>query len=191
MSAVEPSDDELLAAIARGEERAFGALVARHAGRARALALRLTRNAADADDLVQEAFSRAFTSAARWQAQGIRFSTWLHRVVVNLAADEGRKRRVRRSVTLDDVPETADGRPDASEALERGERAVALRRAIAELPERQRQALVLTYGSGLPNAEVATVLGISIEAVEAALSRARSALRREMRKEGWIGETTE
>lgn len=191
MSAVEPSDDDLLAATARGEERAFGALVARHAGRARALALRLTQNTADADDLVQEAFTRAFAAAARWQAQGIRFSTWLHRVVVNLAADEGRKRRVRRSVTLDEVPEAIDGRPDASEALERSERAAALRRAIAELPERQRQALVLTYGSGLPNAEVATVLGISVEAVEAALSRARSTLRRDMRKEGWIEETTQ
>jgi RNA polymerase sigma-70 factor (ECF subfamily) len=186
----EPSDDELLAATARGEERAFGRLVARHASRARALALRLTRNAADADDLVQEAFTRAYTGAVRWRAEGVRFSTWLHRVLVNLAADEGRKKAVRRTGPIAEGQDFPSEQPDAFEDLERAERAKALRLAIDGLPERQRQAVVLTYGSGLPNAEVAAILGTTVEAVEAALTRARSALRGEMRKTGWIEETT-
>jgi RNA polymerase sigma-70 factor (ECF subfamily) len=188
MAAVEPSDDDLLAATARGEEQAFAALVARHASRIRALALRLMRDAADADDLVQEAFTRAFVQAGKWRAEGVRFSTWLHRVVVNLAADEGRKRSVRRSVPLDDVAEPADRGPGAAETYERSRRAADLRRAIDALPERQRQALALTYGSGLANAEVATVLGTTVEAVEAALSRGRAALKAEMRRRGWIEE---
>lgn len=190
MTEDEPSDDDLLAATARGEERAFGRLVARHAARARALALRLMRNAADADDLVQEAFTRAYTGASRWRAEGVRFSTWLHRVLVNLAADEGRKRAVRRTGPIAEGQDFPSDQADAFEDMERAERAKALRLAIDGLPERQRQAVVLTYGSGLPNAEVAEILGTTVEAVEAALTRARSALRGEMRKTGWIEETT-
>lgn len=188
MTPAEPSDDDLLAATARGEERAFGLLVARHAARARALAYRLTGNAADADDMVQDAFSRAFAQAAKWRAEGVRFSTWLHRVIVNQAADEARKRKIRRPVALEDALEPADERPLASEAMEASARAAALRQAIDGLPERQRQAVVLTYGSGLPNAEVAAVLGISVEAVEAALTRARASLKMDMRRSGWIEE---
>lgn len=185
----EPSDDDLLAATARGEERAFRRLVERHAGKARALALRLSRNDADADDLVQEAFTRAYERAGKWRSEGIKFSTWLYRVVVNLAADEGRKRSVRRATPLDEAPEPVADARGADETMERDQRARALRRAIAALPDRQREAVALTYGSGLPNAEVAAILGVTIEAVEAALTRARAALKAEMRRAGWIEET--
>jgi RNA polymerase sigma-70 factor, ECF subfamily len=187
----DPSDDHLLAATARGEERAFRRLVDRHAGRARALALRLSRNDADADDLVQEAFTRAYERAGRWRSEGVKFSTWLYRVVVNLAADEGRKRAVRRSTPLDEAPEPVSDTRGADETIERDARARALRRAIDALPDRQREAVALTYGSGLPNAEVAAVLGVTVEAVEAALTRARSALKAEMRRTGWIEEGAE
>lgn len=188
MSPPEPSDDDLLAATARGEGRAFEVLVARHAARLRGLALRLMSNASDADDLVQEAFTRAFKEARKWRPSGIRFSTWLHRVVVNLAADEGRRRRVRRHVALDDAPEAEDAAPSAFDMLAGSERAEALRRAIDELPARQREAVVLTYGSGHPNAEVAAILGVTVEAVEAALSRARATLKSRMRLMGWMDE---
>lgn len=188
MSEHAPSDDDLLAATARGEDRAFAALVARHAAKARALAFRLTRNAADADDLVQEAFTRAFTGAAKWRAEGVKFSTWLHRVVTNLAADRGRRQTVRKPTALDDAPDLVDERPDALERIETDARMAALRRAVDGLPERQKQAVLLTYGSGLPNAEVAEVLNTTVEAVEAALTRARQALKAEMRRDGWIEE---
>lgn len=185
--AVEPSDDALLAATARGEARAFDALVRRHAGRARGLALRLSRNAADADDMVQEAFTRLYGAATRWRGEGVKVSTWLHRVLVNLAADEARRRKVRRATPLDDAPEPADGGPDAAEALERRQREAAMTDAIAELPERQRQVIALTYGAGHANAEVAEILETTVEAVEAALTRARAALKASMRQRGWLG----
>jgi RNA polymerase sigma-70 factor (ECF subfamily) len=184
----EPTDDALLAAAARGEERAFVRLVERHAGRARALALRLTRNAADADDLVQEAFARAYAGAKRWRSEGVRFSTWLHRVLVNMAADEARRRTVRRTGPIAEGQEFADERPSAAAELERRERAAALSKAIDALPHRQREVVVLTYGQGLSNAEAAEVLQTTTEAVEAALTRARSALKAGMRAAGWIEE---
>jgi RNA polymerase sigma-70 factor (ECF subfamily) len=184
----DPTDDDLLAATSRGEERAFRRLVERHAARARGLALRLTRNDADADDLVQEAFTRTFERAGRWRSEGVKFSTWLYRVIVNLAADEGRKRAVRRAVPIEDAPEPISPVSGADERVERDARARALRRAIDGLPERQREAIALTYGTGLANAEVASVLGITVEAVEAALTRARAALKADMRRTGWIEE---
>lgn len=181
-------DDDLLAATARGEERAFALLVERHAERARGLAYRLTGNAADADDLVQEAFCRAFVQSRNWRQEGIRFSTWLHRVITNLAADRARRLKVRKPVALDDVIDPVDDRPDALEALTETARRKAVNAAIGTLPERQRQVIALTYGEGLSNAEVAEAIGTSVEAVEAALTRARTGLRAALAAQGWMEE---
>ncbi len=119
----------------------------------------------------------------------MKVSTWLARVVTNLAADAARRRSVRKPVALDDAPEVTDGRPDAESALIDAERRSALDRAIAALPERQRAAIQLTYGSGLANADVAVALGVTVEAVEAALTRARTALKAAMRAQGHLEET--
>lgn len=191
MALPQATDDDLLAATARGEDEAFTLLVTRHSERLRRFAHRLTGNRADADDLVQEAFTRAYAQAPRWRQEGIHFSTWLYRVISNLAADQGRRRQVRRAVTLEEAPEPADAAPDALAMIMAEERAGALRRAIAGLPDRQREMIALTYGEGMSNAEVATLLDTTIEAVEAALSRARAALRQKLRAVGWMDEDSE
>ena len=190
MSGIDPPDDDaLLAAAARGEETAFRVLVERHGAQTRAFARRLAPDAAEADDFVQEAFTRLYRDARRWRSEGVKVSTWLARVVTNLAADAARRRSVRKPVALDDAPEVTDGRPDAESALIDAERRSALDRAIAALPERQRAAIQLTYGSGLANADVAVALGVTVEAVEAALTRARTALKAAMRAQGHLEET--
>lgn len=188
MDGTEPSDDDLLAAAARGEERAFAVLVRRHADRLRALAYRLTGDGADADDLVQEAFCRAFEQAPRWRREGIKFSTWAYRVIMNLAADRARRLKVRKPVALEDISEPVDAQPDAQAYLHDKGRRAAVNAAIAALPDRQRQAVVLTYGEGLSNAETADAMGVSVEAVEAALTRARTSLRDSLREQGWMEE---
>ncbi len=191
MAESDQSDDDLLAATTRGEERAFALLVSRHAEKLRGLAFRLTGNSADADDLVQEAFCRAFVQAKTWRHEGIRFSTWLYRVVTNLAFDRSRRLKTRRPVALDAVAEPIDERPDALDNMDDNERRQAVNKAISSLPERQRQVVVLTYGEGLSNAEVAGMIGTTVEAVEAALTRARISLRDQLRESGWMTEEKE
>ena len=89
------SDEELLARTASGDQRAFRPLIARHMGRAIRLAQAIVGNAADADDVAQDAFMRVWSQAASFDPSLARFTTWLHRIVVNLAIDRTRRPRRR------------------------------------------------------------------------------------------------
>ncbi len=149
-----------MARIAEGHELAFQLLMRR-------------LGAADAEDVVQEAWLRVWTTAARWRPTAA-FKTWLYRVLVNLCLD---RRRRRDHAALDGIAEPADDAPDATMTIEATETARIVAAAIAELPERQRAALVLSYYEGLSNAECATVLDATVAGVEALLVRARRALR--------------
>ena len=172
----EPSDEELMRRVAMGDEPAFRMLARRCVPPSIGLARRILVNAADAEEVVQEAMLRVWTSAPRWRPEA-RFRTWLYRVVVNLCLN--RKRRAP-FASLADVGDPADPRPDAVAALERSQRDKATADAIARLPERQRAAIVLTYHEGLSNAEAAAVLGTSRSAVETLLVRAKRSLRQQL-----------
>lgn len=174
---VEATDEELMAAVAAGDRRAFQALVGRHQGRAFRIAFRMTRNKADAEDVTQEALLRVWTNAASWRPTAA-FGTWLYRVVVNLAIDRQRAMQRRGPhAPLDEAGALADPGPDPAQATARGETGRLVAAAVEELPERQRAALVLAHFEGLSNAEAAEVLGTSISGVEALLVRARRALK--------------
>jgi RNA polymerase sigma-70 factor (ECF subfamily) len=138
------------------------------------LARRILGNAADAEDVVQEAMLRVWTHAPRWRPLAA-FRTWLTRVVVNLCLD--RKRRAP-WVALEAAGEIVDPAPGAGEQAERDERERLLAAAIAQLPARQRAAIVLTYGDGMSNAQAAEILGTSVSAVETLLVRGKQNLRR-------------
>jgi RNA polymerase sigma-70 factor (ECF subfamily) len=168
-----PSDHDLMARAAKGDERAFRVLAERHAGAALRLARRILGNAASAEDIVQEALLRVWVNAPRWRPEAA-FRTWLYRIVVNLCLNA--KRRVP-DLPLDAAADIADPRAGADEQLRLHERDRQLADAIMSLPERQRAAVVLTYQEGLSNADVAQVLDISVSSVEALLVRARRALR--------------
>jgi RNA polymerase sigma-70 factor (ECF subfamily) len=167
------ADEVLMARIAEGQELAFQLLMRRHLQRSLAIARRMSLGAADAEDIVQEAWLRVWTTAARWRPTAA-FKTWLYRVLVNLCLD---RRRRRTHTALDAIAEPADDSPDATASIEASETARLVAAAIAELPERQRAALVLSYYEGLSNAECATVLDATVAGVEALLVRARRALR--------------
>ncbi|MBV6633943.1 MAG: sigma-70 family RNA polymerase sigma factor [Alphaproteobacteria bacterium] len=181
-----------MAAIARGDRNAFGVLVARHLGRAMVIARGFDGLEADAEDVVQEAFTKVWTSAADWQppAEGsvedrkqagrARFTTWFHRVLVNRCID--RQRQVKRGgrgrhAALDSIAEPADDRPSVTDRLEADDRDRLVRDAIATLPERQRIALTLCAFEGHSNAEAGEIMGLGVKAVEALLVRARRQLR--------------
>jgi RNA polymerase sigma-70 factor, ECF subfamily len=174
---MDDSDEALMARIARGDERAFRMLAQRHLPAMLGLARRILGNAADAEDVAQEAMLRVWIHAPRWQPLAL-VRTWLTRVVVNLCLD--RKRRAQ-WVALDVVGEIADPTPGAGEIAEHDERARLLAAAIADLPARQRTAIMLTYSEGMSNAQVADILDTSVSAIETLLVRGKQNLRRALR----------
>ncbi len=158
----------------RGDAAAIQALVARKLPRMLALAGRMLGDAAEAEDVAQEALIRAWRQAPRWTPGNARFDTWLHRVALNLCYDRLRRRR--------EIPtETPPDRPDEGPAPDRGLIAADTGRrvdaALAALPQRQREALVLCHYQELTNIEAAGLMDVSVEALESLLSRGRRALR--------------
>ena len=171
---MDDSDEALMARVARGDERAFQTLTRRHLPAMLGLARRILGNATDAEDVAQEAMLRVWTNAPRWQPLAL-YRTWLTRIVVNLCLD--RKRRAP-WVALEAVGEIVDTSPGATEKAEHDERDRLVAAAIGELPDRQRTAIVLTYGDGMSNAQVAEILDTSVSAVETLLVRGKQNLRR-------------
>ncbi|HEU4662316.1 MAG TPA: RNA polymerase sigma factor [Pseudolabrys sp.] len=174
---MDDSDEALMARIARGEQTAFRELSRRHVPALLALARRIVGNAADAEDVAQEAMLRVWTNAPRWRPLAS-VRTWLTRVVVNLCLD--RKRRAA-WVELEAAGEIVDPSPGADEDVETREFDRQIAAAVAKLPARQRAAIALTYDKGMSNAEVAEVLETSVSAVETLLVRARQNLRQALR----------
>jgi RNA polymerase sigma-70 factor (ECF subfamily) len=170
----ETSDEDLMARIADADARAFEMLARRHADRAFVLAFRITRNRADADEVVQEAMLRVWVNAPRWRPDAA-FRTWLYRILVNLCLD---RRRHAPFAQIDAAGDPVDTSPDAVSRIEADQTGRMVAAAIEQLPERQRVALVLTYYEGLSNAETAAVLATSVSSIEALLVRAKRTLRR-------------
>ncbi|MCK4660578.1 MAG: sigma-70 family RNA polymerase sigma factor [Phycisphaerae bacterium] len=166
-------DTELMALLADGDRLALAELVHRHQRGVLELAYRTTGDRVLAEDIAQDAFIRVWRSAGRYKPTA-RFSTWLYRIVVNLCLDAFRKQKAGGG----DLVEAPDPRTeDPARALERDDRAAAVRRAVAALPQRQRVAVVLQRFSGLPIRGIAEVTGWTESAVESLLVRAHAALR--------------
>ncbi len=178
----EDEDLELLARAGRGEDAALRLLIARKLPRIHALAWRMLGDQGHADDVAQETFLRVWRQARTWQPGAARFDTWLHRVVLNLCLDHLRKRR---EVPMAEPPEQVDPAPAADRALERDDTTRRVQDALASLPPRQRDAIVLHTYQGLSNIETAAVMGIGVEALESLLSRARRALRSQLAEVEW------
>lgn len=178
------SDEELMLLAGHGDERAFARLLERHLPRSLATARRLLAGGSEAEDLVQEACLRLWRKAPQWRQGGASVSTWLYRVLLNLAIDA--RRRTRR--LTDDAPlaALADPSPDGFDRYALNQRQTRVRAAVDALPERQREAVALTYSAGLSNAESAQAMGLSVKAFEALLVRAKRSLRASLAAE--IGE---
>ena len=169
-----PSDDELLAAYARGSAEAAREIMDRHATGVLRLAAGMLANRADAEDVTQEVMLRLWKLAPDWRAGRAKVSTWLWRVTVNLCMD--RLRKAGRTRPADDVDPIDDGPAPADRLMER-ERVKALYQGLAELPERQRAAVVLRHIEGMSNPDIAEILETTVEAVESLLTRGMRELR--------------
>ncbi len=169
------SEGALMALFANGDPGAAKELTARLLPRVLRHAQRVLGNRAEAEDVAQEAMLRLWTIAKDWNAQGgAKPATWIYRVTANLCVD--RLRRSGRAVGLDQIDNPPDDRPNAEMHLQVGARMTALDTALAALPERQRQAVVLRHIEELSNPEIAEILHVSVEAVESLTARGRRAL---------------
>ncbi len=164
----------LLVRVAARDGAAFRALVDAHSPALHRIAWRMTGDAAEAEDIAQEALLRLWDHAPRWQDGRQSLAAWLRRVVMNLAID--RQRRARR-LSGGEVPERADDAPLADAGLEARQQAARARALIATLPANQRAAIVLTYYEELPNADAAAAMDMKLKAFESLLFRARGALK--------------
>jgi RNA polymerase sigma factor (sigma-70 family) len=168
------TDTDLLTAVRAGDTAAFGTLYERHRAAARQLAYGLTRDPADADDLVAETFVKVFASLRAGRGPLVAFRAYLHTTMRHVCYH--RARRDRRLEFTDDLTRYDEGQPFTDPALDRLERAYAAA-AFRKLPERWRDVLWQTEVEGNTPAEVAGMLGMTPNAVAVLAHRAREGLR--------------
>ncbi len=174
----QPDNDALLVArVGEGDAEAYRELVRRNAGRLYHFALRLVRNSADAEDVVQESFLRLWLHATDYTAP-VRVTTWLYSIAHNLALDRFRNRK--HTEEFDDESELSQNAEPQPNLLEAKLDAEALHRALDGLPRRQAAALVLVHLNGLSGKEASNVLCVSESAMESLLARARRNLKARM-----------
>jgi RNA polymerase sigma-70 factor (ECF subfamily) len=171
---------ELLARTAAGDQRAFRCLVSQHLSAILAIARRMLKDDAEAEDMAQETMLRLWRNAGGLELGPGGLRPWLRRVVSNLCID--RVRTGRHTSVVEEVPEQIQPASQRREVEERDLEAK-VDRALKTLPERQRLALVLFHYEGLSQIEVGRMLGVTDEAVESLLARARRALKASLANE--------
>jgi RNA polymerase sigma-70 factor (ECF subfamily) len=161
----ERNDHALVAASLDGDRAAFDEIVERHQRSVYQVCFRFTNNHEDARDLAQETFVRAWKGLASFKGQAA-LSTWLYRIAVNVSLNRVSARRPDSEAL--DADRFIDPSSEApGEGLLRDERARAVRRAINELPDKQRATLILRTYHELSHQEIAAILGSSVGAVKA------------------------
>jgi len=162
----ELDDTALVAEAAAGSREAFDVIVERHRRTVYQVCYRFVNNHEDASDLAQDAFVRAWKGARNFKGQAA-LSTWLYRIAVNVCLNRlSLKSPI--NVPVESTEHLEDVRTEgAQQALLREERAVAVRKAIANLPEKQRATLILRTYHEMSHQEIADVLGSSVGAVKA------------------------
>jgi len=174
------TDDEgLMLAIQAGDAKAYEAAVHKHVKPISHFAFRMLGSSKDTEDITQETFLRLWTHADTWQSEKASVSTWLHRIAHNLCIDYLRRDKSGISSEYEDEHEGSDRPADAPEKTQQLD---ALKRALQELPERQRSAIVLSHYQGFSNKEIAQIMDITVDALESILARARRGLKAQLKQ---------
>ncbi len=183
------SDEELIHGFLQGSSAHFEQLVVRYETKVFSLAMRLTRNQEDAEEVLQDVFVTVYRKLEGFEGKS-RFSSWLYRVTANAAFMKLRKRKTERAVAVEDIsaavvqsqraeferPEEADHRLNSMELR------TALSAAIEKLPDDYKAVFLLRDVDGLSNKEVGDILGLTIPAVKSRLHRSRLMLRRRLKR---------
>ena len=179
--------------LAAGHGPALNDLMERHAPKLFNYLARSLQDENDAADLAQETFVRVFQNRTKFDTR-MKFSTWLYAIATNLVKDRYRHRTRHPQVSLDAEVETTgesfrdnlqEPKPTPGDSLQATERAEAVRKAVAQLPEELRVPVILFEYEDLSHAEIAEILKCSAKAVETRLYRARHQLRTQL---GWLME---
>jgi len=170
------TDDELVGACLDGRRDAFDLIVARHQKSVYQICFRFAGNHADASDLSQETFLRAWRGLRSFRRQAA-LGTWLHRIAVNASLNRVSSRPPA-AENVDDLRLPDDRTETPADGVIRGQRAASVRRAIAALPDRQRATVILRVYHELPHHEIAAILGSSVGSVKANFFHALRNLRR-------------
>lgn len=178
----EDPDLALVRALQAGDDSALNALMSRHREPLFRFLFRQTRNEADARDLAQEAFVRAYFKIGNFQPAA-RFGTWLFQIGLNLCRDHARSKHGRRALRHDPLAGTGElaptepgADPGAGAAL--AETLALVQRAIDDLPHGLKAAFLLTVIEERPQKDAAAILGVTVKAVETRVYRARQLLAR-------------
>lgn len=178
---MQATDTELFERVKGGDDEAFRVLVERHSRAIYRSAYRITGNSADADDVVQETFLRAYRAAATFDARAT-FTTWLHRIAINCSLDliDSRKRRDGRIDDAEDLSFVAStaATPDRIALGTEMQRAIAA--AMAGLTGNERTAFVLRHFEGMPLEEIGQILGTRLNATKNTVFRAVKKLRQQL-----------
>lgn len=186
-AASEPDDRRVIERVLAGEVQAYRALVERHQRAVHAIVYRLVQNAADADDLAQQAFVAAYDALPRFRLD-LKFSPWLYRIAVNLAKDHLKSKK-RSELPLPDgeagfQAAFSGALPDPDQSALASERRQLLERALARLSPTDREVLVLKDVEELPYEEMRQILGRPVTALKIRVVRARQRLRKVLEELG-------
>ena len=180
-------DDKLVDMLREGNTEAYVELIKRYQDKAHNLAMRITRNEQDTEEILQDVFVTVYTKIDKFQGKSA-FSSWLYRITVNTSFMKLRRRKKHAAVGLDDVNPTAasswgNNRSDMSDLnyiSTRHELKSELQEAISELPPEYKAIFILRDVDGLSNQEVGEVLDLSVPAVKSRLHRGRNMLRKRL-----------
>lgn len=175
------TDASLVTLASAGDAEAFGHLLERYAAAVRRVTRAVLENPDDADDAAQEAFLSAWRHLGRYDARRP-FGPWLTKIALNAAYDARRRRSVRTTEPLPDQAAAAGATPEV--ATDRALLRDRVRRALQELPERRRLAVVLYDGEGYSHREIAELMGIPEGTVRSEVFHARRALRQTLKAQG-------
>ncbi|MCR9214057.1 MAG: RNA polymerase sigma factor [Proteobacteria bacterium] len=166
-------DAALMQAVAKGDPAASRKVADQHLDGSYRLAVRILGDPSMAEDIAQEAFLKLWKQAPNWQPKA-QIRTWLHRVTHNLCIDYLRKQN---RYSDEEVPELADPAPGPLEAQEQRQLGDKVTEALQQLPPRQRIAISLVHFEDCGNIEAASVMDISVDALESLLARGRRSLK--------------
>ncbi len=174
------TDDKLMTDYAGGDENALRILVERWERQVFAFLVRMLGSPEEAEDLCQDTFMKLISAATRYQPEG-KFQSWLFRIAGNQARSRLRRRKILRWLPLsNEYDNTPAHEPDALDSLSGKEERNLVQEAIARLPERQRQALLLKQYNDMSYQEISEAMDASVSSVQMLLHRAMTALRKDL-----------
>lgn len=177
------SDEELICRVAEGDQASYRLLVERYMPKAYAVAYRVLFNKNEAEDVLQEIWTKVWVHAASWDRNRAKFSTWFYRMLVNACIDSRRRKRMYPIDAAMDVIDTSASVEDQAAGKQATQH---VKQALDSLPDRQKLALTLCYYEGFTNEQAAEMMGVHIKALEGLMVRARKTLRERL---AFLGES--